>query len=218
MFRSGRPESSDGGNWWDWLNPGLGKEVKAWLIGPCVGVETHWLGRTQPCRRYVTGGRLACYCEKAKLAKEWKGYVPLLDENGVQCIGIIGRRYEPVVSKIQLFKPVVLTRLKRAGCPVMVKASDWTDADAPTEGVKQHARDLKPWLLRLWKDKELIDWLNAHTEESKAFRSETLVPDEHNPTLEVLARRQRMRPAKELPATLEEALGQVASKNGKGKH
>lgn len=217
MFRSRRPEKDRGGKFWDWLNPALGKEVNAWLVGPLVGVETHWLGRTQPCRRYITDGLLECYCQRSKLASEWKGYVPLLDENGVQCFAVIGVRYEEMCSKLPLFKPVTVARLRRAGSPVMVKASDWTDRDAPTPTGKQVSRDIRPMLLKLWKDEELLKWFDDHPDFSKETASPLLNPDEFSPMLRGAARRVNRDNARTAGATLEELKRELPHLNGKAK-
>lgn len=217
MFRSRRPEKDRRGRFWDWLNPGLGKEIKAWLIGPLVGVETHWLGRTQPCRRYITGGLMKCYCQTSKLVSEWKGYVPLLDENEVQCFAVIGSRYEEQAIKIDLFKPVIVTRLKRAGAPVMVKPSDWTDREAPTANGKHVPLDLRPWLLKLWKDEELTKWFADHPEVSNEASNPLLNPDEFSPMLRGAARKVNRDNAVSMGASLAELQRELPHLNGKGK-
>jgi RNA polymerase subunit RPABC4/transcription elongation factor Spt4 len=217
MFRSRRPEKGRKGRFWDWLNPALGKEVNAWLVGLMVGVETHWLGRTQPCRRYITGGLMKCYCQTSKLASEWKGYVPLLDENEVQCFAIIGSRYEEQANKINLFKPVVVTRLKRAGSPVMVKESAWTDREAPTANGKQVALDIRPWLLKLWKDEELTNWFAAHPENSDDAAAPRLNPEDFSPMLRGAARKANRDNAVSMAGTLDQLRKELPHLNGKAK-
>lgn len=216
MFGSRLPQKDRRGRFWEWLNPALGKEVNCWLVGTIVGVETHFTGRTMPCLRYLTGGRMKCYCEGNRLATTWKGYVPLFDANGVQCFAMIGERYADVACKIDLFSPVTVARLKRAGSPICVTKSNWTDAPPPSNGDKLKPKDIRPWLLKLWHDETLNEWLAAHQDDDQDEAGEprkrgNVVPG-------AVAERGRMKPAKECPATLDEALKGVPALNGKGRH
>lgn len=216
MFGSRPPQKDRRGRFWDWLNPRLGQSLTGWLAGPVIGVETHWMGRTQPCRRYITGGRMKCYCSTNALGTEWKGYVPLWDANGVQAFAVIGERFADLAYSIPHFSPVSVTRLKSAGSPVCVKQSDWTDSPPPSRGDVLKPKDIRPWLLKLWKDETLIEWLNAHPEVMAEAKPVTLKPEEFSPMLRAAARRAEA--GNDLPATIEETLRGVPSRNGKGRH
>jgi hypothetical protein len=216
MFGSRPPQKDRRGRFWNWLNPDLGKSINGWLAGPLVGVETHWKGTTQPCRRYITGGRMRCYCSLDHSGTEWKGYVPIWDENGVQSFAIIGERYFELANTITLFAPVSVTRLRSAGAPVCVKQSAWTENGPPITDGRLKAKDLRPWLLKLWGDKDLIEWLEAHPEVMAEAKPVTLDPERFSPMLKAAARRAEA--GNDLPATIEETLRGVPSRNGKGKH
>jgi len=216
MFGSRPPQKDRRGRFWDWINPALGRGVNCWIAGVLVGVETHWMGRTQPCRFYITGGRMKCYCSTSKLGTEWKGYVPLFDENGVQCFAIVGERYAEVASSIPLFSPVTVSRLKSAGAPVCVKQSTWTDSPPPSRGEQLRPKDIRPWLLKLWKDEALIEWFEKHGNEAEqpaagSSRRGNVVPD-------AVRERQRAAAGNDLPPTIGDSLPRLPASNGKGKH
>lgn len=214
MFGSRKPQKDRRGRFWDWLNPKIGASVNGWLCGPVVGVETHWLGRTQPCRFHLTGGRMKCYCSTSNLGREWKGYVPLLDENGVQAFAIVGERFAELAFSLTMFAPVTVTRLRSAGSPVCVKLSTWTDQPPPHDAGQRKPRDIRPWLLKLWGDKDLNEWLEAHPEVRDQVQEEGPVERSVGPILKAAARRaEQTRP--ELPSTIGDVLPRSASRNGK---
>lgn len=222
MFGSRKPEKSRRGRFWEWLNPALGKELRAWIVGPVVGVETHYLGRTQPCRRYITGGRMRCYCTTSKLGSEWKGYVPLVDENGVQCFSVIGERYAELAYSIPLFAPVTVARLKRAGSPVCVKQSTWTDQPPPSRNGELRSQDIRPWLLKLWGDKSLVEFLEAHPECREAQPADSIPTEDFSPMLRAAAKRANGQDhgqgVKREPAEIAEVIKKLPALNGKGRH
>ena len=168
MFGSRPPQKDRRGRFWDWVNPALGKERNCWLVGDIVGVETHWLGRTQPCRHYLTNGRMKCYCQTSNLGVEWKGYIPLLDENAVQCFAIIGERFADLAYSMHLFSRVTVSRLRSAGAPVCVKESDQPDGLFPFPETHKRKRDIRPWLLKLWGDESLNEWFSSHGNQEPA--------------------------------------------------
>lgn len=215
MFGSRPPQKSRRGKFWDWLNPALGKSVNGWIAGPVVGVETHYLGRTQPCRYALTRGRMKCYCTASKLESVWKGYVPLWDENGVQAFAIIGERFADLAYAITMFAPVTVSRLKSAGQPICVKQSDWTDQPPPRRDLTQSKPvDFRPWLLKLWADKDLNAWLEAHPEILDQEQPAGELENRVGPMLKAAARRAEQ---SQLPDSIGDVLGSIphAGRNGK---
>lgn len=99
----------------------------------------------------------------------------------------------------------------------MVKASDWTDREAPTADGKQVARDLRPMLLKLWKDEDLLKWFAEHPEFSKETASPLLNPDEFSPMLRGAARKVNRDNVRTAGATLDELKRELPHLNGKGK-
>jgi hypothetical protein len=162
MFESKPPRRDGSGVYWDWLQVDLGKAWKGWLAGAVVGVETHFLTRTLPCRSAMTGGSLKCFCDGQELATRWKGYVPLWDECGIRCFVIICDRYFPLASEIKVGQPVQVMKMKRQGSPIRVEAFAWTSNPPPVTPALQKPQDMRAELLRLWKDKELTAWIKAH--------------------------------------------------------
>jgi hypothetical protein len=189
MFGSHPPEKSCRGNWWNWLNPAVGKSVPGWLIGPIVGVQTHYLNYTVPCRSDVTKGRMKCFCSGMHLESVWKGYVPLIDADGVQSFAVMGERYADVSYAVPLFAPVEVCRMRQAGCPIAVKRSEWTTEPPLLHGESPRPRDIRPWLLKLWRDTDLIDWFEAHPEASATAAPDGSLESEVSPMLKAAARR-----------------------------
>lgn len=216
MFRSRPPQNSRRGRFWEWWNPKLGHTVVGWLAGPIVGIDTHYLGRTQPCRFHVSGGRMECYCQRMNLEAVWRGYVPMWNEDGVKGFTVIGERAFDLASKIELFKPIAVTRERWAGQPVMVRESEWTKGPPTLEAGKPKPLDIRPALLQLWGDKDLIDWLNNHPDARDDAASP--VPGKCDAVPPAIRERAVMKPAKGQPGTLEEVLKSLPSTNGKKSH
>lgn len=216
MFASRRPEKSRRGRFWNWLNPKLGQTLNGWLCGKVIGVETHYLAHTQPCRRFLTGGRMRCYCSTMKLESVWKGYVPLLDADGVQSFAIIGERYADLAEAIPMFAPVSISRLRSNGSPVCVKQSDWTVALPPLKTKDFRPKDIRPWLLKLWGDKELTAWLEDHPEVRDAEEAPDLDPAAFTPINRAAAERANV--VNRLPPLVGDVVKKLPSLNGKADH
>jgi hypothetical protein len=168
MFCSRGPRRGNGTPYWDWLALALDRPFRAWLAGPIVGVEVHYAHGSRACRRSITDGGMPCaFCE-SQMPTTWRGYVPLWDESGIRCVTLIGARYLPLAQTIPLLAPVHVTRTKRQGCPIKVEAHDWTTAFPPVTEAEKGSQDLRAWLLRLWKDKELAKWIAAHPDTQPA--------------------------------------------------
>ena len=216
MFGSRPPKKSRRGRFWEWWNPGLGKSIVGWLAGPIVGLDTHYLGRTQPCRASVTGKRMKCFCQNGNLASVWRGYVPVWNEDGVKGFTVIGERAYDLAAQINMFSPIAITRERWAGQPIMVRESDWTKGPPPFLSGKLKTLDIRPALLQLWGDKELTKFIEDHPE----LRDDQVVELAHaaDDVPAPVAQRSPMRPAKNQPGTLGEVMDSLPLLNGKGKH
>lgn len=216
MFRSRPPENSRRGRFWERWDPALGKTINGWLAGPIVGLDTHYLGHTQPCRRVITNGRMECYCTRMKLEAVWKGYVPIWNEDGVKGFAIISERAYDVAGKIAMFRPVGVTRERWAGQPIMVRELEWTKGPPPISEATLKPLDIRPLLLNLWGDKDLIEFLNEHPEVRDEPAIE--VPASERAVPAAVRDRATMKPAKGQPPTLGEVLKSLPSTNGKKPH
>ena len=215
MFCSRGPENSRRGRFWEWWNPALGKTINGWLAGPIVGLETHFLGKTQPCRRYVTGGRMECYCDRMQLSRVWKGYIPVLNADGVKGFAIFGERAWDLASKIVVGQPVGVTRERWSGQPIMVRVSNWTDQPIPSESGRHKPLDMRAQLLRMWGDADLSRWFQEHDPEDEAVRQ--VEGKQAKTPRAISADRPEMKPAKPLPGTLKEAIDKAMARNGRHK-
>lgn len=225
MFRSRKPTRGAGTGYWDWIKLDLMKPFRAWLAGPIVGVEVHYAHGSRACRRCITDGGMKCaFCE-SQIPTTWRGYVPLWDEQGIKCVTLIGQRYLPLAQEIPHLSPVLVTKTKRQGCPIRVEASGWSSGKPPITGPEMGAQDLRPWLLRLWKDKELADWLKDHPDTLPATIEEA-EPVKVSPMLRAAASRAviseevRKRAQGTLPGveSIADVIGHMPAMNGKGKH
>lgn len=214
MFGSHGPKKSGAGKTRYRVKLDIGKSMVGWLVGPIIGLQTHYLNSTRPCREDVTRGRMNCYCKRMKLESVWKGYVPLIDRDGVHCFVQICDTYAELAYKVRVFSPVKVTRMTHRGSPYAVKEDDWTDADPRSRFDFKRPFDVRPWLLKLWGDDELTKWLAEHPEVTDQEQQPGELERRVGPMLKAAARKVESVPDVASDA-FAEVLARSVSKNGK---
>ena len=218
MFGSHPPQKRDSGTTRYRVKLALGKSMMGFLVGPIVGLNTHYVNRTVPCLSDVTKGRLKCYCSRMQLESVWKGYVPLIDKDGVSCFTQICVTYAELAYKAPLFAPVVVTRMTHKGAPYAVKYEQWSDIDPRSHFGIRHPVDLKPWLLKLWGDETLNKWLEDHPDANDQGVADELGVSMGQAVVKEVKSIIQERARGKLPETVGEVLKSVPGTNGKGKH
>lgn len=106
----------------------------------------------------MTEGRLKCgYCE-SDMSTLWRGYIPLVDADGLACVSVVGEEMGKHAVDLKLGDQVVVTKLLRQGCPVRVVASNHTASTPAAVAAIKSPVDLKAWLLTVWKDEALASF------------------------------------------------------------
>lgn len=166
MFKSRKPGPTSSLPYWDFVTLKSGEVWRGWLAGPVVGVECHYLEGTRGCRESVTDGEVPCPWCAGSMGRQWRGYVPLWDQYGIRHVTILSSRYADLALSIEHLEPVAVSKLKKQGSPIRLEPSDWTDLAAPLKAADSRPQDLRPWLVRLWGDVVLEEWVhrNPHLE------------------------------------------------------
>lgn len=167
MFPNQHPKRTDRLPQWDFLKLDPGSSWRAWLAGPMVSVNVHHRGGSRPCRKEMTKGKLPCPDCKDELPTVWRGYLPLWDENGGRWLSIIGIRYADIAMSLRFLDYVWVRKMETRGCPVRVESAMSKAPAVPAAIRDRQPADIRPFLLRIWKDKVLADWLDAHAEKKE---------------------------------------------------
>jgi hypothetical protein len=136
----------------------------------------------------------------------------LWDKYGIRHVTILSARYAELAMSIEHLEPVAVTKLRKQGTPLRLEPADWTDLAAPLKAADSRPQDLRPWLVRLWGDEVLEQWVHENPVTS---------PIEGAEPLPRMKRKKRTATAPE-PATPDEAEAArmkelLAAKLGKGK-
>jgi hypothetical protein len=167
----------------------------------------------------MTGGALACVCDAQEVSTVWRGYVPLWDEFGIRCVALIGHRYFDLAANVGHLEPVKVTKTKRQGCPIRVEARGWTSIKPPVSANDAKPQDIRPWLLRLWRDAALEKWLKDNPAAPVVTTDKPAAKPEKSPAVPPAVRaRQEQIAGLDLPPLIGEALGHLPGANGKKRH
>jgi hypothetical protein len=162
MFASVPPRRGDHVQNWDWLKLDPGKAWHGWCAGPMIGVECHHRGQSRPCRKRFTDGALSCPDCVDKLPVTWRGYMPLWDDAGARFLSIFGDRYYDDACEVRFLRPVTVRKNLARGCPIRCGVSTRPLDQLPVILKRRRPADVRPYLLKLWKDLELSRWCAKH--------------------------------------------------------
>lgn len=133
--------------------------LRAWKVGPHVGVWTHHVGVSQPCWSRLTDGAVLCpHCVDRERVR-WIAYLPVCLRSTLhQRVIIISRTAGPVSDSIPIGSPVRFSPPATRGLPTLVAADD---GDMPPESERARIStrppaDIRPYLLHLWGVPELL--------------------------------------------------------------
>jgi hypothetical protein len=163
MFPQQEPEPSDGQavGKWDYLKVENGRSAVGYLAGYPSRTYVHHVGNSVPCKRKITKSVLVCpYCEAGKVP-EWRGYVPLYSAQYVRLFTIITKDYLESVEQIPIHSQIRCSRGKNRHDPVVITEEKWSPRPLPLTPERDQEIDLRPFLLRLWKDQELVEWCRS---------------------------------------------------------
>lgn len=162
LFPSRPPRRGSGLPYWNWVKLEKGKDFRCYSAGPYVGVIVHWGEGSKPCRAEMTKGALKCYLCSMEAKKIWRAYVPLWDDAGQRRVVLVGFNFAHLLDDIGYLDAVKVTKTSLHGSPIRVEKFNWTTTPPALNDGDKRPQDLKPWLLRMWKDAELEKWLKKH--------------------------------------------------------
>jgi len=131
------------------------RKFRGWKVGPNWGFITHWSPFTKPCREHISEGKLTCVCSISEYANDWTGYVPVIDERGERLVFTYGRDSEERVSAIPFGAEVCVSKENYKAAPIRIVQDNEIFLPCPWISAMKHQEDIRPFLLRLWKDEEL---------------------------------------------------------------
>lgn len=200
---------------WDFVKLGPGDSWKGWMAGPMVEVNCHHRGGSHPCRHLFTCGKLKCADCKDGLPILWRGYMPLWDENGSRWYTVIGERYREGALALKFLEYVRVWKMESRGNAVRVDSAS-VKAPAPTAAIREREpADLTDFLLLVWKDRPLAQWLEAHPPKEPKLDALSADVSMADAMKEVVVNRLKEREQEKLAEKNADFLKQV---NGKARH
>lgn len=130
------------------------------VAGECVWCMVHWGGASKPCRADISGGKLPCpACGKLE-AKRWVGYLPTFSDRGERLVVILSAGLSDHATSLCAGQKLQLIRGDVARRQLTIRHVLRNEAEsAENRKVKKEApKDIRPWLLHLWKDGELVEF------------------------------------------------------------
>jgi len=206
-------KSSGRGDAWNWVRLDKKAPTRGWLAGPIFGARCHHFKGTRGCPALLTGGKVPCGHDHNKYVPEWKGYVPFWDELGVRCFVVINEAWFELAQKIPHLGELWIVRTDFHGSPIKVYGKPWAREEPPISNLNKRPQDIRPFLLRLWGDKELAAHFRKHPMKPLPAPAVGMLDAAHTRaeiTAEVLARRRG-----EEPATLGSVLKTMEHPNGR---
>lgn len=156
MFESSKPNRKQSHLQWTYLKCQPKHKSRCWVCGPLIGVETHYVNRSVPCRKSLTGGIISCKYDHEIFKTKWIGYLPTFSETGKREVVGLGVDSEELASALCYGQPIAITKAHWKEAPLQIVNTQWTSIACPFLGDKREAQDIRPWLLQLWADEELV--------------------------------------------------------------
>lgn len=132
---------------------------RAWIAGEVIWVETHHLPPSKPCREAFTDGAVPCQIDHTTRRLEWSGYLPLWDANHKATVIIIREYQRDVVAAVPRGREVLVTKGPATTSAISVLPTGSSVRFHSTNPRKMDNQDIRLWLLTLWKDQTLKDWV-----------------------------------------------------------
>lgn len=159
MFPKRTPGESRKQRTWTFCKVEPNTVITGWKAGDCVWVETHFVKASKPCKEAMTGGALPCTIDHLKFPLEWTGYFPFYDSIGRPSVAIAKEYSQKLLTSLKLHSPIRVRRGASKTEPVVIEATGSTVKFETTCHDRMTSADLRPWLLTLWKDAELVAWV-----------------------------------------------------------
>lgn len=138
-----------------------GKEI-GYVAGEVYGVNGHFMGAHKPCLHDLTNGEVQCvYCAVNKPI-EWRGYVPVWDQDYTLRHALITEDYLEAVNMIPWRARIVATRAAAQYSPLVIRAADLPALRGlPDKAPWDVPIDIEPICRRLWQEPALDAWYAA---------------------------------------------------------
>lgn len=225
MFGVAPPPGGSSCAKWNHIKLVRGKPWRGWLAGPLVGVVCHHDSGTRGCRAAITGGKLSCGRNHELFPPEFKCYVPLWDEDGFRAFVVISEPAYPVAARLPHLAEVWALKTELHGAPIHVYPREWARKGPPCAVSERTPQDMRPFLVKLWKDTELREWFKSHpfppltpSPEPERIGEAVESDDEYDAGRERLRRLTAKGKVEAVPARLGEVLpGLAPTKNGSHK-
>lgn len=103
---------------WHTVKPKAEQPVRGFLCGEMRTIEAHWKDdANRPCLRWITSGRVPCYCETGRFAKRTIGYVPIETREREQLCVIVPKMTAKMVKTFVYGSPLEFFCAKRDKSP-----------------------------------------------------------------------------------------------------
>jgi hypothetical protein len=173
----GRPARRSSHVVWNHLKLEVGKSIEGWLAGDWVGVDSHHVGTSKPCRSAVSDGVLECKLCAGELPLMWRAWVPIFDKAHTRWVTIVTEKQFERLEELRTGDPVIVTKTRHHGSALVVRHDD------RRQGIKigrggLPAANLYAWFAHILKDPELVPYLKPAPEVPAPVRDLEIVTPE----------------------------------------
>lgn len=140
-----------------WKVPNGGKET-GYMAGECYGCYGHRVNHHKPCLKELTGGELSCpWCGVVEI--EWRGYVPVWDQDWTLKYALIPEDYLESVDMIPHRARIIGSRGAAKMSPLVIRAAEVPALrPLPEKSPYRDPIDMFAICRKLWKLPALDAW------------------------------------------------------------
>lgn len=171
MFDVGRPDAVRETCRWRCHLIGAGDSLYGVTVGPMVCPVVHWMnGKSTPCLRAISGGKLLCACDQEPRAARRIAYLPLVSNEGERVVTILSNSVALKLGNVPHRTPLRITRSRTPCAPLSVQQINPFDAGSRAVGLadKMPPQDIREYLLHLWSLDILTRWCSARSAVNEA--------------------------------------------------
>jgi len=171
MFPNANLEEKERCLQWHTTKPKADNPIRGFLCGEMRTIEAHWKDNAnRPCLRWITSGRVSCYCETERFGKRTIGYVPIETREREQLVIIVPKITARMVKTFVYGSPLEFSCAKREKSPTRCRVCLAEEIGTQRGELlrTERPRDITRYLLEvLWGEPALVQFFAKPQPEPK---------------------------------------------------